>query len=160
MLLRGALAQAMYYVEAPRDGRAVFVMPWQGATLLGTTERIFEGEDPGGIQPTEAEIEYLLEIYTRYFPRRPIELLSALAGLRVPPRLASTAFHRTRDSLLVTDRARAPRLLSVVGGKLTAYRATAERAIRALRPALPARHAVADTRALPLTPVSRSAAPR
>lgn len=28
----------VFYVEAPQDGRAVFVMPWEGRTLIGTTE--------------------------------------------------------------------------------------------------------------------------
>ncbi len=31
------------YLESPHDQRAVFVLPWQGPTLLGMTERPFDG---------------------------------------------------------------------------------------------------------------------
>ena len=34
----------IYYVESPTDGRAVFVMPWAGATLVGTTETPYRGD--------------------------------------------------------------------------------------------------------------------
>jgi len=42
--------------------------------------------------------------------------------------------------------------VSIYGGKLTAYRATAEKLLNEFRFALPARQAIADTRTLPLTP--------
>ncbi|MFC6980630.1 FAD-dependent oxidoreductase [Microbulbifer taiwanensis] len=37
-----SLGEKIFYVEA-EDGRAVFVMPWQGKTLVGTTERSYRG---------------------------------------------------------------------------------------------------------------------
>jgi glycerol-3-phosphate dehydrogenase len=50
------------------------------------------------------------------------------------------------------DDPRAPRLLSVVGGKLTGcYRATAAKVLRLLRASLPERIARADTATLALT---------
>ena len=36
--------KAMYYVEAPQDGRAVFVIPWKGQTMIGTTETKYQGD--------------------------------------------------------------------------------------------------------------------
>src|SRR5271155_2422110 len=44
------LTAGIYYVESPTDGRAVFVMPWNGATLIGTTETPFAG-NPDEVQP-------------------------------------------------------------------------------------------------------------
>ena len=38
------VTSGIYYVESPSDGRAIFVMPWQGATLIGTTETPFHGD--------------------------------------------------------------------------------------------------------------------
>ena len=46
IVLPFAVTAGIYYVESPTDGRAVFVMPWHGATLIGTTETPYRGE-PG-----------------------------------------------------------------------------------------------------------------
>jgi len=48
----GQLKEGIYYVEVPRDGRAVFAMPWKNHTLVGTTETKFRG-DPDDVQPCE-----------------------------------------------------------------------------------------------------------
>jgi glycerol-3-phosphate dehydrogenase len=142
--------QGIYYVEAPRDRRAVFVMPWQGHTLIGTTETHYDG-DPAAVHALPQEIDYLLETYHHYFPQaRAAKLRETFAGLRVLPRADSSAFHRPRDTLLLCDHNTPPRLVSVVGGKLTAYRATAEKLLKLISPALPSRRAVADTRTLRL----------
>ena len=70
------------------------------------------------------------------------------AGLRVLPVGTGSAFNRPRDTLYVMDDAVQPRLVSVVGGKLTGYRAAAETVINKLRATLPARTPVGDTRTL------------
>lgn len=149
IVLPYALTRAVFYTEAPRDGRAVFIMPWKNSTtLIGTTERSYRG-DPAQVAPTEAEIEYLLETVRHYFPEtaniRPSE---TFAGLRVLPASAGAAFGRARDTRLHVTHA--ARVLSIYGGKLTAYRATADRVLRALRRQLPSRRPIADTAKLVL----------
>ena len=67
ILLPGELTQGIYYVEA-KDRCVVFVMPWKGNTLVGTTESVFHGE-PGNVVPLRGEITYLMETVCRYFPR-------------------------------------------------------------------------------------------
>lgn len=151
----GRLERGIYYVEVPRDGRAVFVMPWKDHTLVGTTETKFRG-DPDEVQPLQAEKGYLQRVLGRYFPRyADAHILDAFAGLRVLPAGPGHAFHRSRETILLTDRdgrqAR-PRVLSIYGGKLTAWRATAAKAMARIESALPRRERVADTRSLPLTP--------
>lgn len=129
----------VFYLESPADRRAVFVMPWQGRTLIGTTERSYQG-DPAAVVPSEAEIDYLLGTYNHYFPANPIghlHIQRAFAGLRVLPLSAKGAFHRPRDTRLIADDAQRPRFVSVYGGKLTAYRATAERVMALLENSLP-----------------------
>jgi len=44
IVLPSTVAQGIYYVEAPTDRRAVFVMPWQDKTLVGTTETAYHGD--------------------------------------------------------------------------------------------------------------------
>ena len=139
----GALARGVYYVESPCDRRAVFVMPWQGNILVGTTEQGYRGE-PDEAQVTSAEIDYLRETFQHYFPGRPADVLASFCGLRVLPAAAQSMFHRSRETLLSAD-AGTPALVTVVGGKLAGYRVTAARVVNMLKPALPERAARADT---------------
>ena len=145
---------AIYYVESPRDGRAIFVMPWHGKLMIGTTETRFRG-DPGAVAPTAAEVHYLLGVLKHYFPRfRPddaCEVSGSFAGLRVLPGGAGHAFHRSRETLLVKDRPVHPRVLSVYGGKLTTWRAVSARAMDQIADALPQRQSVASTDELQLS---------
>lgn len=145
--LAGALERGIYYTEAPRDRRAVFAIPWKGHTLVGTTETPYRG-DPRKIAPTERETEYLCETFTRYFPRRALELQDAWAGLRVLPKGPGTAFDRPRETTLVVDDELRPSTVAIYGGKLTGYRATASKVIERLRPSLPQVARRADTATL------------
>jgi len=154
IILDTPFQKGCYYIEAPHDGRAVFVMPWQGDRLLiGTTERtIPEGTEPA---PTETEIAYLQETASRYFPALgTCTVADAFAGARVLPVGDASAFGRPRDTRLVTDRDEQPRLLTIYGGKLTAYRITAEKVMAQITASLPERPPVADTRTMPIRPVS------
>src|SRR5580698_7111586 len=78
----------IYYVESPTDGRAVFVMPWSGATLIGTTETPYHG-DPDRVHPLPSEEEYLLAVVRHYFPALSsltrADITERFAGLRVLP---------------------------------------------------------------------------
>ena len=60
IVIEGRTDRGVYYLEAPRDRRAVFVMPWYEHTLVGTTEKLYEG-DPANVIATQEEIDYLLE---------------------------------------------------------------------------------------------------
>jgi len=64
--LEGVFEYGVYYMEAPSDWRAVFAIPWQGRTLVGTTETPYEG-DPAAVAPREEELEYLVSTFECYF---------------------------------------------------------------------------------------------
>lgn len=136
LLLEQAAPSGIYYVEAPTDQRAVFIMPFHGKTLIGTTEHTYVG-DPAQVRPLDTEQEYLLHTLAHYFPSYDKTVTSMFSGLRV---LASDgseqAFHKPRDTVLHQTQTQ-PRCLSIYGGKLTAYRATAEKVISSLAPLLP-----------------------
>ena len=154
--LPGQVQKGCYYIEMPQDGRAVFVMPWKDRTLLGTTEHVYEG-DPGQVSVLPVETEYLLEGYQQYFPSRETEVLHSWAGLRVLPAATGAAFKRSRETQLPVDNQKQPRFLSIFGGKLTGYRATALKVMKTLQPTLPSVKAVADTAELRLTLVKDEA---
>lgn len=155
-MLDAEVARGAYYLEALQDGRAVFVLPWQGKAMIGTTETPFH-DDPDKVAVLPAERDYLLRTFESYFGRRAWEtprILSEFAGLRVLPAVEGSAFHRSRETVLQTDSPSHPHLLSIYGGKLTAYRATAERVMTTLAPSLPACQRRADTARLPLPSVA------
>ena len=155
IVVSGEPRHGIYYVESPRDGRAIFVMPWHGNTLVGTTETRFRG-DPDQVQPLAAERHYLVSVLKHYFTQYASldarQLVDSFAGLRVLPAGEGHAFHRSRETLLVPDRPLRPRVLTIYGGKLTGWRATAEQVCKRIAPSLPVRPARADTRTLKLPP--------
>jgi len=74
------------YTEAG-DGRPIFLLPWNGQILLGTTE-VFDDGDPSDAAPTQAEIEYLFAALHRLMPRNGMtqrDVRYAYAGVRPLP---------------------------------------------------------------------------
>ena len=57
--------------------------------------------------------------------------------MRVLPRSQKNANQRSRETIYLRDRKNKPRILSIFGGKLTAYRATAEHVIARIEASLP-----------------------
>ena len=154
LLLDIPARNSIYYMEVPEDGRAVFLMPWRGMSLLGTTETPFTGEDPGSAAPRPDEHRYLLRLLEHYFPQLPFKTVAAFAGLRVLPRDSARPFERGRELILQGDGSRQPRVLSLYGGKLTSYRADAVKVMAMLRHVLPQHSSRGDTRKLPLNPAN------
>lgn len=117
------------YAEAGVDGRPFFVIPWNGMTLIGTTDIAFSG-DPARVTADDAEIDYLLAEAGRLFPAAALTRASVryvYVGVRPLPaaggkdQAAVTRRHHVRHHRLV-----ARGLYSVIGGKLTTYRHLAE----------------------------------
>jgi len=119
------LSDQCFYLEAQQDHRAIFVMPYKGGTLLGTTEKVFTG-NADQVNPGAEEIEYLLEVIRYHFPHFNHKPVRAWAGLRVLPSGDKTPFSRSRE----VQYAESESYLAIYGGKLTGYRATAETAIK------------------------------
>lgn len=153
-LLLPPLLDQYFYLEAPSDRRAVFALPWEGQLLVGTTEKI-HSDTPEKSHCTPEERDYLLTTLMHYFPHLNIndEQVETFAGLRVLPRSDKTAFSRPREVMFDMDDPLRPRVISVMGGKLTTYRATALMVMAKIKPSLPAKEKRADTAQLPLVPV-------
>ena len=141
----------IYYLEAI-DQRAVFVMPYEFdgeiKTMIGTTEKLFHG-NPDDVKATKEEVDYLLNVYKLYFPNlSEINILHEFAGLRVLPKNDGSMFSRPRDTVLHWAM---PGLLTLYGGKLTAYRSTSDLVIKTVKPFLAKRRRVAYTEQLYLS---------
>lgn len=148
--LPAAVNKGCYYLEVPEDKRAVFVMPWKDRTLFGTTEFTYTG-DPHQVHSREEAVDYLLKAYRHYFPENDDTVVDQWAGLRVLPAATGKAFKRSRETQLPVDREDQPTVLSIFGGKLTGYRATAEKVVEKLEPSLPKVELKAKTSELPLS---------
>lgn len=128
------------YIFQNADGRIVFAIPYQQAfTLIGTTEEDFTG-DPARAAASDDETSYLCRLASSYFRQgiTPDDVIWSFAGIRALYDSRSlNAKDLSRDYLLAldTENGKAP-LLSIYGGKLTAARHLAEKALEKLRPYL------------------------
>ncbi|WP_110708736.1 glycerol-3-phosphate dehydrogenase [Salinicola sp. CR57] len=128
------------YILQNRDGRIVFVLPYQQRySLIGTTDRRYQG-DPAQVAINDEEIDYLLDVLNAHFVRQlgREDVVATYAGVRpLCDDESENPSAMTRDYTLDLDRHGAP-MLSIFGGKITTYRKLAEAAMRKLEPLLPA----------------------
>ena len=111
------------------DNRVIFVIPWRGYSLVGTTD-IDDNGDPDNTHPTEEEIDYLINQTVRVFPGSSIKkenVVSAFAGLRP----LAWGDEKHASSVSREDQiTRKGRLLTIIGGKLTTYHHMATQALK------------------------------
>ena len=110
-------------------GRGVFVLPWLGRTLVGTTDNDYEG-GLDHVPPAEDDIDYLLDAVNEFFGSAlgPADLTGAYAGVRP---LISTG--DPKKSVDISRRAEiyetSSGLVTITGGKLTTWRRMAKLAV-------------------------------
>lgn len=113
---------------APQDRRVFFVLPWNGFSLIGTTDTDLR-EPLENLSVSDAEVDYLVNAARHYFPEAPLsDILGIFAGVRA---LVLNNYKSPSDisrSHLVVDHTRdgLAGLLSIIGGKMTTYRRIAE----------------------------------
>jgi glycerol-3-phosphate dehydrogenase len=120
------------YVLQHHDGRILFVTPFHGKTMIGTTDLPFSG-DPSHVCIDAQEIDYLLDVANGYFKTSLAKknILSSRSGLRT-----LLAGDNSRDYKLQFSDSPAP-TLTAYGGKLTTARELAKAAVDALEPVFP-----------------------
>lgn len=118
----------------PDDKRPVFVFPWEGATVVGTTDLDHTESMQAEACIALEEVRYLLDAVNHQFPGArivPADIWSTWSGVRpvVSERDAGhdlSAAHKPsdekREHAIWVDKG----LISVAGGKLTTYRLIAE----------------------------------
>lgn len=128
------------YLLQATDGRVVFVLPYaHDFHLIGTTEvTVADMATPPAITP--AEVDYLLATVARYFRHAPApsDVVHSFSGVRpLYDDGKENASKVSREYVLTLRHIRNAPVLSVYGGKLTTYRALAEKALQKLAPHLP-----------------------
>jgi glycerol-3-phosphate dehydrogenase len=119
-----------YLLQSPADGRVCFVLPYQGRTLIGTTEVRQSIDEP--ILCSTEEREYLLDVFNAFL--RPAlqaadvtEVFSAVRPL--VGRRGGGASEVSREYAIERN----GRLLTVFGGKWTTARALGDKVANAVQ---------------------------
>jgi len=111
-------------VPKTSDGRVLFVIPWHGHAVAGTTDTPVDGPslEP---RPLEEEIEFVLETAGQYLTRPPsrADVLAVYVGLRPLVKGEGKTSALSRDHVIHVDTSG---LLTITGGKWTTYRHMAE----------------------------------
>ncbi len=112
-----------------KDGRIVLLFPVLGKVLIGTTD--IPVDSPDGAECTDEEIDYFIDLVGHVFPRFPIDrshIVFKFSGVRPLPAAGDLAPGLvSRDYRIVDqDLATGQKLLSLVGGKWTTFRALGE----------------------------------
>jgi glycerol-3-phosphate dehydrogenase len=118
---RFPVAQAIGLLH-PTDRRAVFILPWEGATIVGSTDLDHEGGLNSEPYTTPEEVIYLMKIVQYQFPcldLKPQDILATYAGIRpvIGTGILNPSREKRNHSIWVEHG-----LISVSGGKLTTFR--------------------------------------
>ncbi len=131
-LLTPKLTKKALVLFSPSDGRLFFIMPWLGYTLIGTTDTDYSG-DLDAVYADEKDVAYLLQGARQVFPKLHSEdIFYTTAGLRS---LAYSGGEKpsdvTREHKILDHKSRdgIEGFISILGGKITAYRAVAKDAV-------------------------------
>lgn len=125
-----ALAGEAIYAEAD-DGRLVFILPFNDAVLVGTTDERFEAQ-PEQAVATNHEIEYLVEMVNEVFPDVQLavdDVDSHYCGVRPLPYVsAGSTGSIPRGHWIESTTAGNLPIDTLIGGKLTTCRQLGEEA--------------------------------
>lgn len=130
------VAQAISLMH-PLDGRPVFMFPWEGVTLVGTTDVDHAGDMQADASITPDEVAYLMMAIEFQFPELAIRLddvIASYAGVRpvIDTGKADPSKEGRDHAVWLEDG-----LLTVTGGKLTTFRLIALDALKHAAPLLP-----------------------
>ena len=118
------VAQALTFLHR-RDRRPVFVFPWEGATVVGTTDLDHQADLDISASISGEELDYLLAACAQQFPHAQVvagDVLSTWSGVR--PVVGSSGAQQgqpsneTREHVLWQE----PGCVTLAGGKLTTFR--------------------------------------
>jgi glycerol-3-phosphate dehydrogenase len=131
------LARAVSLMH-PHDGRPVFAYPWEGATLVGTTDLDHDEDMARAARITRPEVDYLMAALRAQFPQLRLtdaDIVSTFAGVRpvIAGKDGGAPSQEGREHVVWSS----PGLVAIAGGKLTTFRAIALDALRAARTQLP-----------------------
>jgi len=114
---------------SPRDSRLFFVIPWEGFSLVGTTDTDYS-ENLDAVYATNADVNYLLDGLHIAYPKVTLDdVYYTMAGLRslaLKPGKSASNTSRSHELIDHSKRDGLDSFVTVLGGKITAYREVAK----------------------------------
>jgi len=122
----------------PRDRRPIFVYPWEGVALFGTTDVDHGAADPARPELMPDEAQYLMLGLNQQFPGLGLKLGHATAAYSgVRPIVAGGKGDPSAESRESASWS-SPGWIGITGGKLTTFRITARQVLHLAARQLPA----------------------
>ena len=119
-------SQHALILRVKSDQRIFFLIPWEGNSLLGTTDTFYDG-NPDHIEIERQDEEYLLRALSSYFPQSHFPILASFAGLR--PLVGSHEINPSSLSRNHEIHVSPSGLISILGGKYTTHRKIAQEVV-------------------------------
>lgn len=145
----------------PEDGRSVFVFPWEGRSVIGTTDLDYTHDLSVEPSVSAEEVSYLLAIVNQHFPSANVgesDVVASFAGVR--PVISSEKNHSKRNAGQDSEASAATKkpskerrdhavwdndgLITASGGKLTTFRLMALDVLKQAEPYLPGFNCILD----------------
>lgn len=117
-----------------KDGRYVFVVPWQRAVMIGTTDTGYAGDNDNPLANVD-EVDYLISVVNSYAGSSAItrnDVIASWAGLRPlvgtpPSESGKSTGNVSREHLIYVG---PHKVVGLLGGKLTNYRIMSDEVIK------------------------------
>jgi len=143
-------------VLSKRDGTHLFVIPWRGKTIIGTTDTVYEGH-PDDFRVTRKDIEELLDEVNFAYGETQLTLsdidfyYGGLRPLVEDSENTGSSYNASRKSEIIDHSTHGfPGFFSALGGKYTTSRAVAESLVDKLTEFLPGSYSPCITSKAPL----------
>lgn len=117
-----------YVLSDPEHDRILFAIPWRGICYLGTTDT--DVKKVSDARATSEDLDYVLEIFTRYFdsPLKKEDVIQSWAAVRplIQPESSDSNSEISREHHIEE---KPEGCFHILGGKLTSHRLMAEEAL-------------------------------
>ena len=118
------------FLPKTEDERVMFVLPWNGNTIVGTTDiEKFSGTKDNP-QASKEEIDYLIRHVKKYFDIENLEYISSWSGIRALIDDKDNATKKIMRGHIIEEIDK--NFIQIAGGKLTGFRIIAIEALRQL----------------------------
>ena len=118
------------FLPKTEDERVMFVLPWNGNTIVGTTDiEKFSGTKDNP-QASKEEIDYLIRHVKKYFDIENLEYISSWSGIRALIDDKDNSTKKIMRGHIIEEIDK--NFIQIAGGKLTGFRMIAIEALRQL----------------------------
>ncbi len=128
IVYRDKISDSALFLQSGKDARVFFVIPFEGHSLIGTTDTDYTGS-ADEVESDPQDIDYLLAETQKFLPRLHLsreKIVTAFAGLRPLVFASGNPSKISRKHVIEESKSG---VIYVMGGKYTTYRAIAQECV-------------------------------